>query len=313
MSGGERSKSSGEFGEKLAEAFLLEIGWKQRLTSLSIPCTNPSHVGKGGNQRESHGDDRVFVYNNPFYESRTDIVHVSVKNNIGGYSLRESELRSSLKGYVEEANQIIACAQFDENLLSLLQNFHGRRRKEHSGLLIWTSSHNDSASRDILTAVAGLIGLNDSCVKSVYLVDGARINFILHAIHHAKRSAEGSFSFLYPDTGLVNRTDERHGSFLPLELVVSDMLPLKVISGDEERLYLYINQPFDSACFARAIALALSFTGAWCREIRVGFPDFNVAQHSKDAEAGKLPFSNRDKEISAFCFMLSNLNALENA
>lgn len=310
---GETSKSSGEFGERLAESFLKEIGWDQGITSLSIPCTSSAHKNAGGKQRESHGDDRVFIYNNPFYEDRTDIVHVSVKNNIGGYAKEESKLRRSLKGFVEEANQIIECAQHDDRLINILRNFKGKKRREHSGLLIWTSSHNDSADRGILGAVAGMIGLGETCTKNIYLVDGARINFILNAIAHVQRDKGASYSFFYPDTGLVNKSDERHGRILPLELVVADMLPLKVVSANEERLHLYVNQSFDPVGFTRVIALALQFTGAWCKEIRIGFPDYNVAQHAGDAAAAKLPFQERDKKISPFCFIQSSLNALENA
>lgn len=311
MSGGEKSKSSGEFGEQLTAAFLEAIGWKQGLRSISIPCNNDSHVGSGGNARKSHGDDGVFIYNNPFYENRTDIIHVSAKNNIDGYSTREGDLRSSLKAFVSEANEIIDCAQYDDELRQIIDAFSGRKRKEHSGLLVWTSSHNDSADRDVLTSVAGLKGLGEECTKNVFLVDGARINFILRVIDHVKREVGDSFNFYYPDTGLVNKADERHGKFMPLELVVADMIPLKVQLKDEERLYLYVNQSFDRSCYTRAIALALSITGGWCREIRVGFPDYNEAQHATDAAAAKLPFENRQKKISSFGFVRSNLNALE--
>lgn len=308
---GEKSKSSGEYGEKLADAFLAAIGWKQGLKSLAIPCTLSKHIGSGGKPRKSHGDDGVFIYNNPFYDSRTDVIHVSVKNNIDGYDNREHKLRSSLKGYVAEANEIIECAQYDAQLQQILEHFNGRKRKEHSGLLIWTSSHNNSATRNILTSVAGLKGLGDECTKNVYLVDGARIDFILSVVAHAKREQNATFSFYYPETGLVNKSDERHGSFLPLELVVADILPIKVDLNGEERLYLYVNQPFDRSCYTRAIALALSFTGGWCREIKIGFSDYNAAQHATDAATAKLPFDNRLKNISPFSFVLSNLNALE--
>lgn len=308
---GEKSKSSGEYGEKLADAFLAAIGWKQGLKSLAIPCTSSKHIGSGGEPRNSHGDDVVFVYNNPFYDSRTDVIHVSVKNNIGGYDSRENKLRSSLKRYVAEANEIIECAQHDAQLHQILASFNGRKRKDHSGLLIWTSSHNDSVTRDILSSLAGLKGLGDECTKNVYVVDGARIDFILSVVAHAKKEQGAASSFYYPETGLVNKSDERHGSFLPLELVVADLLPIKVDVNGEERLYVYVNQPFDRSCYTRAIALALSFTGGWCREIKVGFPDYNAAQHATDAAAAKLPFDGRLKKISPFSFVASNLNALE--
>lgn len=308
---GENSKKSGEYGEKLAEAFLKAIGWHQDLKALTIPCTDGNHVGSGGNPRNTHGDDRVFIYNNPFYESRTDIVHVSVKNNIGGYSEKESELRNSLKGFVLEANEIITCAKYDTSIHELTTAFSSRKRLEHSGLLIWTSSHNESFNRDVLSACVPIRGLDDACTHNVYLVDGARMNFILTALDHAGREQDAAYRFFFPDTGLVNKGDERHGKFLPLELIVADMLPLKIDKLGSERLHLYVRQPFDEEAYSRAIALALSLTGGWGHAVRIGFPDYNASQHDHIAARAKLPFDNRETDISAFCYTRSNLNALE--
>ncbi|MDF4026933.1 hypothetical protein P3W24_18310 [Luteibacter sp. PPL201] len=308
---GERSKKSGEYGEKLAEAFLKAIGWHQDLKALTIPCTNTLHTGDGGNARQTHGGDRVFLYNNPFYENRTDIVHVSVKNNIDGYPETPAKIRAALRTHVLEANEIIACARYDNGIHDFSQAFPGRKRKEHSGLLIWTSSHNDSAEDDVLGHCEPLRGLDDSCTSNVYLVDGARIAFILRSLDHARAEIGTTYRFYFPDTGLVNKSDERHGTFLPLELVAADMLPVKIISNDSERLHLYVRQPFDRQACTRAIALALSLTGGWGRAVRVGFPDYNPAQHDTDVAAAKLPFSKREQDISAFCYVRSNLNALE--
>lgn len=308
---GENSKKSGEDGEKLADAFLHAIGWKQKITKLSIPCTDDGHVGQGGSPRKSHGDDRVFIYNNPFYESRTDVVHVSVKNNANGYAVNPGEVRSELKANLLEANEIITCAQYDSSIHDLTEAFPSRKRFEHTGLLIWTSSHNESFARDILPDCVPARGLDDACIHNVHLVDGGRIHFILTALAHADRDKDSTYRFFYPDTGLVNKGDERHGTFLPLELLMADILPLKVKVGDKELLHLYVRQPFDEEAYARAIALALTFTGGWGKAVRVGFPDYNEAQHKIKAERAKLPFHDREPEISVFCYVLSNLNALE--
>ena len=308
---GEQSKKSGEHGERLAEAFLKAIGWHQDLNALPIPCTNNNHVGSGGNPRKTHGDDRIFIYNNPFYESRTDIVHVSVKNNSGGYPEKGGDIRTTLKGFVLEANEIIACARYDTTIHELTKTFYSRKRIEHSGLLIWTSSHNESFNRDVLGACVAIRGLDSACTHNVYLVDGARIDFILAALDHADRELDATYSFFFPDTGLVNKGDERHGKFLPLELVVADVLPLKIDTIDSERLHLYVRQPFDEEAYTRAIALALTLTGGWGRAVRIGFPDYNASQHAHIAAKAKLPFDKRAPDISAFCYIRSNLNALE--
>ena len=309
---GEDSKRSGEIGEKLAKAFLDLIGWGSSLQSVSIPCTNNDHKNAAGKKRVSHGDDLVFIYNNPFYDNRTDVVHISVKNNLNGYAEKEGELKSDFKHHLEEANEIIACAQYDSALSDLLSKHRSRKHKEHSGLLIWTSSETASASKDVLSIVRNVKSLDEKCSKNVYVVDGARIHFILTAITHIKAEAGiEQFDFFYPETGgLVNRLDERHGSTLPLELVVSDVIPFKARSPDKEILYIYVNQAFEQDCYRRALSLALGFAGGWPHEIRIGFPDYNAAHHANDVIASELPFVGRKKKFVPFCFNMTNLNAL---
>lgn len=310
---GEDSKRSGEIGEKLAKAFLDLIGWGTSLQSVSIQCNDLAHKTASDNQKRSHGDDLVFICNNPFYDSRTDIVHISVKNNLNGYAEKESELKNEFKNHVEEANEIISCAQYDSGLLSLLSKHKSRKHKEHSGLLIWTSSEKGSANKDILSIIKNVKSLDEKCNKNVYLVDGARYNFILTSITHIKAEAGiEQFDFFYPETGgLVNRLDERHGSVLPLELIVSDVIPIKARMPEKEILYLYVNQAFEQDCYRRVLSLALGFAGAWPHEIRIGFPDYNAAHHANDVIASELPFVGRKKKFVPFCFNPSNLNALE--
>ena len=57
---GEKSKTSGEIGEKIAGRLLEKIGWAGSLKNIPIPCNTRSHVNEAGNQRTSHGEDRVF-------------------------------------------------------------------------------------------------------------------------------------------------------------------------------------------------------------------------------------------------------------
>jgi hypothetical protein len=308
---GEKSKSSGEHGEKLGLRFLEMIGWSSSLKSVSVKCNKSAHRTASGNQKESHGDDRVYIYNNPFYDNRTDVVHISIKNNLNGYAERESELRTQFKGHLEEANEIIACAEYDASLVELLSSFNARRHKEHSGLLIWTSTDLKSVDRDILSVINN-VRLDESCTKNVYFVDGARIDFFKKITDHADSTSNGRYEFVYPETGnLVNRLDERHGKILPLEMIIADVIPMKVVLEGHETLFVYANQPFERDAYRRLISLALGIAGAWPREVRIGFPDFNLAQHANDARSAELPFAAREKKFVPFCFVPSNLDSLK--
>lgn len=307
---GEDSKRSGEIGEKMADEFLKLIGWHHGAKSFPIPCISSDHKTDSGNPKQSHGEDRVFIYNSPFHDNRTEVVHISVKNNLHGYPTNDAQLRADFSDHLREHNEIMACGEFSDKLREQLSGFKKRKYTEHSGLLIWTSSDNESKDRNIIEILKSIKSIDESCKKNVYIVDGARYNFILKAITHIRAQTGAAYEFYYPDPGTVQKRDERHGSTLPLELIISDVLPLKVTIEKSEILYIYVNQSFERDCYQRVLSLALGFAGAWGREIYLGFPDYNEATHLHEKNAAELPFSDRKKLFFPFCFNISNLNAI---
>lgn len=308
---GEASKHSGEIGEELTDAFLVAIGWKTRLNKVSITCNNADHRTASDNQRRSHGDDSVFVYNSPFYDDRTDVVHVSVKNNLDGYSGSAQTLKSTLKDHLLDINQMMSCAQFDDAVSGLIQHCKPRRSKVHSGLLIWLSSTIGSQHENILEKVSN-IQLPESCEHPVCFVDNARANFILRAVRSAKEKTNGNFKFYYPDNGgLTSRRSEQYGDVLPLEHIISDVIPIKGEVENKDVLILYANEPFSAIAYKKLIWLGMAFANGWPRKIYIGFPDYNLAVHLNEAAAAARAFDDRDKEIIPFCYFESLLSELK--
>lgn len=308
---GEPSKHSGEIGEALAGAFLAAIGWKTKLSKVSIACNNPNHKTASGNQRNSHGDDFVFVYNSPFYDDRTDAVHVSVKNNLNGYSSSVQTLKTTLKEHLLDINQMMSCAQFDDTVSGLIQHYKPRRSKTHSGLLIWLSSTIGSQDENILEKVSN-IKLLDCCEHPVYFVDNARANFILRVVRSANDKTGGNFKFYYPDNGgLTSRRNEHYGDVLPLEHIVSDVIPIKGEIESKDVLLLYGNEPFSATAYKKLIWLGMAFANGWPRKIYIGFPDYNSAIHFNEAAAAARAFDDRDKELIPFCYFDSLLSELK--
>ncbi|WP_440963990.1 hypothetical protein ACL58G_29235 [Massilia sp. GER05] len=309
---GENSKRSGEIGEKLADSYLELIGWSSGLQAIPIKCNDDSHRTAKDDLRRSHGDDRVFVYNNPFFDHQTDVVHISVKNSSKGYPTSEAVTKTEFKNFVEELNEIISCAQYDEGLDGLLDTYERRRHLEHAGLLIWTSSDFGSHDKDVLSLVRNIKSLDDKCIHNVYFVDGARIEFTRKMVEHLRSNSPGGYSFIYPEPGaLINRNDERHGRALPLSLVIADVIPAKVIAATgEEVLFLYANQAFDREAYMRLLNLALVIAGAWPQKVFIGFRDYNDAIHSNDARSAELAFQDRKKSFHPFSFEPSNLASL---
>lgn len=309
---GERSKHSGEVGESLAAAFLEAIGWKTRLSNVSVACNNPAHKNSSGNRKLSHGDDSVFIYNSPFYDDRTEIVHVSVKNNLEGYSESEASLKTTLKDHLSEINEVISCAKYDEAMHGLLSTYPAKKTKNHSGILVWLSSTIGSQYENIIEKTHN-VQIREYCEYPVMLVDNARANFILRVIQSAKERTSGDFKFYYPDIGgLTNRRSEHYGGVLPLEHMFSDLIPIKGEIDGKDVLVIYANEDFTLTAYKKIIWLAMAFANAWPRKIFVGFPDYNHAAHYNEAAAAVLAFADRDKEITPFCFFDSLLSKLEN-
>lgn len=312
---GEDSKRSGEIGEALTKAFLERTGWKTYLKTVTIKCNSTEHKTESGNDRLTHGDDLVAITHSPFYDQRTDVIHISSKNNLHGYSERESDLKREFKSHLKELNEIINCAKYDSNLLAMLENFKPRRNTEHIGLLVWTSSDNSSANDNIVKIIANS-RLSEELNNNIFVIDGAKINFIYTVINHIENEVAlsniDSYDYYCPDPGgLLYKEEERHKINLPIELMISEVIPIRGQSKEKDKLYLYANQSFDVDSYKRLLDLALGFANAWPNEIYIGFIDYNEAHHSNDAASAELSYATRDKKFKPFCFKNSHLNELQ--
>lgn len=312
---GEDSKRSGEIGEKLSKAFLELIGWSTHLQAFTVSCNTKTHTSASGNERRTHGDDKILVSDNPFYDDRTDIIHVSVKNSLNGYPESESSIKKAFKEHLDELNEIIDCAKYDTELDDLISRYPCRRNKEHIGLLIWTSSDLKTVGKDILSTVSS-VKPEPNWENDIYFVDGARIDFIYKAIDHIKTEVQDdiidNYGFYCPDPGgLINKKDERHQKKLPIELIIADIIPIRAIKDGEPVLYIYSNNSFDPDSYSRLISLALDFANAWPNEIKIGFSDYNPAKHANQARSSELAYQGRDKKITPFCFVKTILNSQE--
>lgn len=304
---GEKSKSSGEIGERIAGGLLDRIGWSISLKNIPIKCNTPSHKNENGNQRTSHGEDRIFLYNNPFHDARTDVIHVSVKNKIGSYPPSEAALRREFKVHLAELHEIIECARYSEEISQAITDFKARKTISHSGLLIWI--HNDSSdiSKDIKPILAK-IRLEQESDVPVYLIDSGRAGFLLKAMDDIERNNK-QWEFFYPVIGTVTTVDEaRTGSFLPLEIIASDVLPIVTYEGDKTEMFIYADQPFSADAYKKLMAYGLRFCTSLVKTIRIGFPDYNPATDKAEADRARLAFSDRKEAIEPFSFNRSILN-----
>lgn len=306
---GEKSKSAGEFGEKLAQALFEMIGWGKTVSGVSIDCSLPSKHG----QRESHGIDKLFIYNNPIFEGVTDVVTVSVKHKSNGYQRTAGGIRAELKKHIGELNQIVACAKVSATVKSILHSYPRKKRAEHRGLLVWLHNDRDTLKNDIRETL-GHTELSSDHEIPIFLIDTGRASFLFNAVSHFKNTeGQAKFAFYYPRLGnIITPELDQSGPFLPLELIASDVIPIKYDKAEKPALRLYVRDKFSLSALKKAYALALDFGSGWVSDISIGFEDYDSSPtHTQLRDEARLAFPDINSELSVFSYESSVLSLLE--
>lgn len=306
--GGEKSKKSGEIGEAIAKDLITLLGWKLTLGNVSIKCNNPLHVNKKGNQKESHGEDRVYIYHNPFHDGSSEIVHISVKHTLDPYP-SDATLKTKLKEYLDELQETIDCAKYSPELKQATLAHGTRKNKNHSGLLLWLCSADSDKDKDIKPSLAN-VRLDYNIQYPVYLIDNARALFISNIIKNAQEHFKSeAIEFFYPPIGTtITAAEPRSGTFLPLELISSDIVPVLHKNNEQVELTFYANQAFTIDSYTKLISYALQFSSGLVAHIRIGMPNYNPSYHENDAETARMKFADRLEKITPFCFNETILN-----
>lgn len=303
---GEASKTSGENGEKMTEELLKLLGWNNSLKGVSVPCNNKLH-GK-----LTHGNDFIFIYNNPLHDNRTDIVYVSSKNTKDGYPKGDQGVRTKFKDYLTELDAIVSCSKISPEIIQAIQNFKCRKQKKHIGLLVWLHGDRETLDRDIKPALNRIqLDLTSNC--PLYLLDISRASFIKEAISHFKETKQGScYQFYYPKLGnVIASADARHGDLLPIELMASDLIPIRFMLGDKLSLCLYAKQAFSEESLKKLCSLAFDFSDDWVENIFIGLENYHPADDKQIKDAVLMGYQEKKAKIKVFCYKESILDLLE--
>jgi hypothetical protein len=303
---GENSKRSGELGEALIKEFFRLIGWEKAIDATKIPCSNHKK-----HDTISHGIDKLFGYTNPFLPGVSDIIHVSIKHSINGYPRGAQGIRTTLKEHLIELNKIVECAKKSSVVEDVIKNFPAKQKTTHRGLLVWVHSDAETIEADLRETI-GVIELTREHSMPMVFIDSARASFIYQSIYHFKNLYHEDFDFYYPRVGSSISADlPRYGKYLPLELIASDIIPIRRLVNGKPMLHMYIRDKFSEANLIKAYALARDFGDAWVGEISLGFEDFNESIHGPLRDRAMLAFEEVDKNVFVFCFKGGLLSLLE--
>ncbi|WPP57170.1 hypothetical protein SOI69_07915 [Acinetobacter pittii] len=309
--GGETSKRSGEFGEKIAKELLKIIGWSPSIKNISIKCNNKKHLSDEGRPRSSHGEDIIFLYNSPFHDDLTHIVHISVKNEKGKVPA-EGTLKKKFKAHLKELQETIECCKNSPELRSIIKAFPAKRHVAHLGLLLWFHNDQDFLEYDIKPLLANAM-IESNITFPMFLVDNARASFLLKSLDDFKRkSGINEIEFYFPDIGTsIKQAENRTDTFLPLEIIGSDIISLISRNDKDSSLFFYANQKFSEDAYTRLISYALNFSKGLITDLKIGMPDFSMAEHEKQQDSARMHFSTRKENITPFSYKRSILNLIE--
>lgn len=292
--GGEKSKKSGETGEKIAEKLFNLIGWKTLDKGFDIQCRkNGEHSSQQGKNRTTHGIDFYFNYKCPLSDRVQENVIISVKNRMS-YPPSEKEKRTKTKEFLKDLSQATECFVKSEKYRENKRD--GLKQIENVGVLFWINSDEDK-NDEIIKDIADMQITGIDIKFPMYIVDNKVANFLSQSIEYAKRYFDDEqVKFLYPSTGYNNSNYDKKscGVILPVQYVNSHIIPFKVES--KNMLIITSMDVFNKEELPRLIALTQDLTNSWGDKIILAYPDYDSSKHKDDVNWAKRKFQD-DKFI----------------
>jgi uncharacterized protein YrzB (UPF0473 family) len=285
---GEKSKSSGEFGEKIVSELLKLIGWGSADANPTIDCFEETHERKS----KKHGLDYVFSLESPLINHVQDDVLISVKHNLESYPDYPT---SKFKEHLKDLSQAMDCFPYDSHYSEIRVNNHILENNV-SGVLFWLSSKDDM-ERDIIKEVHQFRNTDKIEYGPIYLVDNKRANFLFKAVIYTKSKYNG-YKFIYHSTGYNDNdpfVSKSFGDKLPVQLINTNILPLRVDPTNEgPTLLLFVNESFNEISLKRVMGFTQRLTRNWAKEIILLFPDYLEIEDKNTVQSVKRLFEDNE-------------------
>ncbi|WP_088227390.1 hypothetical protein [Desulfosporosinus sp. FKB] len=279
---GEKSKSSGEYGEKITKGFLKLIGWDNAFSGKDIPCIHKDiHKSAEGTPRHKHGVDFIVKYECPLVSRLQRDVLISVKHR-EGYPKTSNGIISEFKSYLKDIAEATECYPSHE---LFKERVGTSKKKDFSNVIMWFDSINGEENKGIISEIQGFRNSDDVNYKTVYLVDNKKANFLYSSIKYVE-SRDINFYFFYPDTGYNMDTTERthQGHILPVQYINSPIQLFKLIENSGDSLIITTEDSYTLEYLERLLQLARLITESWAAKIIIAFPDYNDYAYGEDVK-----------------------------
>lgn len=296
MAGGEKAKSSGEYGEQIVKNILDMMGWNNANSGVTVPCVHKEkHKRENSKESQKHGIDYVYTYKSQLRDATKQDVLVSVKCR-DGYPVTDSGIKSKFKEFVLDLAYAMECYPVCELAKKKIPNTD---KKVISGLIFWIDrSREDGRENESVIDKIGNFYMNQECVyETIALVDNKRAQFLYQLLSYAhSKYGKENVEFFYIDTGLNNSSLQRvyRGKEMPYEYINPNVIPLAISNGDEKRLFIGVAEAFCKEYLERLIGLAQELTSTWTAKVTIAFPDYNSFEHKEVVLMAKSFFENAD-------------------
>lgn len=293
LAGGEKAKSSGEYGERIVGNILNLIGWNELIDGVTVPCIYNEAHATGDKNSVKHGIDYVYQYKSALRDSLRQDILISVKCR-DGYPKKEPTIRGNFKEFYDDLISAAECYPASEPYQRKMMNV---KRRSHSGIIFWID-RNRNDGKEYVSITESLINIRlpeSNTLDSLALIDNNRAQFLFESLTFVNNKyGKDNVEFFYIDTGLNNSNLDKlySGPSLPVEYICSDVIPLHILSGETKILFLIVKDEFNKDYLKRLIGLAQDLTRNWANKIIIAFPDYNEFEHKQFCNEAKLEFDD---------------------
>ncbi|WP_299456524.1 hypothetical protein [uncultured Microscilla sp.] len=295
---GEKSKTIGEYGEKIANRKFLEIyGWNG-VENIPFKCKNKKKHKAG-----KHGIDFFTFQTNHLIADTNEMLYISVKNTSSSQGLKTKFIN-----YVSDICKAQECFVLDTQYQQITKS-NKSLHQQHQIIIFWLA-HDKDENFSIVDSVGEKYKDLKLNFDKIQVVDNklANFHFLVNTFIKTYFNNINQVEYYYPNTGLndsINGRSALAGSTLPSHFLNSRVLPYKItIKDDKKVLLLALNEAFEEDSCRRLIGLAQEITRGWCNKIVLCFPNYREQHHKSIKDSVLMDFTeknfNRMIEIASF-------------
>ncbi|PPA83912.1 hypothetical protein C4A75_14435 [Brevibacillus laterosporus] len=306
MAGGEKAKSSGEYGEKIVGNLLEYMGWDNNDDGVTVPCVHTEKHSIEGKESKKHGIDYVYQYKSSLRDFTRQDILISVKCR-ASYPKKDETLKKTFKEFYEDLVHAAECYPASPTYSRKMSQ---TKKRFASGVIFWIDRDREDGKEyvSITDKIASVRLQENNVLESLALIDNNRAQFLYESLSFVRNKYnKENVEFFYIDTGLNNSNLEKvySGSVMPVEYICSDILPLSITKQDHKILFLIVKDKFDKDYLKRIIGLSQDLTRNWANEIIIAFPNYNEFEHKQLFSEAKMEFDDNKftKNISVITYL----------